>query len=90
MVGLLIALGTGADIFQVLDIPFRIPHWYGADRFDDIRGANFIHDLFIALKIGNESRQLKKIEERNRPGLVEMNKKQGVCMRFCTWALLPL
>ena len=46
MVGLLIALGTGADIFQVLDIPFRIPYiGIVLTGLMISRGANFIHDL---------------------------------------------
>jgi hypothetical protein len=55
VVGILIAFGTGADIFQLLGIPFRFPVVGNVLTGLLIsRGANFIHDLFKMLKLGNE------------------------------------
>lgn len=55
LVGILIAFGTNADIFQLLGIPFRVP--YVGTVLTGLlisRGANFIHDLLRTLNIGNE------------------------------------
>ncbi|HHT66063.1 MAG: hypothetical protein ACOX25_05710 [Caldicoprobacterales bacterium] len=69
IVGLLIAFGTGADLFQMLGIPFRIPY-LGIFLTGMLisRGANFIHDLFLALNMGNEimEAQRTKIREQTR------------------------
>jgi|SRR5690554_232666 len=61
IIGLLIAIGTGADLFQLLAIPFRIPY-IGTVLTGLLisRGANFMHDLYKALKIGNEIRAAQK------------------------------
>lgn len=67
VVGLLIAFGTGVDLFQTLGIPFRIPY-IGVLLTGLLisRGANFIHDLFLALNMGNEimAAQRTKIREQ--------------------------
>ncbi len=67
IIGLLIAIGTGADLFQLMEIPFRFPY-IGTILTGLLisRGANFMHDLFMALKIGNEikSAQKAKIDGR--------------------------
>lgn len=67
IIGLFIAIGTGADLFQLLDIPFRFP--YVGTVLTGLlisRGANFIHDLFIALKIGNEIKAAQKAKISGR------------------------
>jgi hypothetical protein len=68
LIGLLIALGTGADLFQLMGIPFRVPY-IGTILTGLLisRGANFMHDLFKALKISNEIKaaQKAKINGRN-------------------------
>lgn len=46
IVGVILAMATGMDIFQLLGIPVRAP--YLGEVFTGIlasRGANFIHDL---------------------------------------------
>jgi hypothetical protein len=55
VVGILIAFGTGADIFLLLKIPFRIPVVGNVLTGLLIsRGANFIHDLFKTLNLGHD------------------------------------
>ena len=67
IVGLLIALGTGADLFQLMEMPFRIPY-IGTVLTGLLisRGANFMHDLFTALRIGNEIKAAQKAKISGR------------------------
>lgn len=66
VVGILIALGTRAVVFQLLDIPFQIP--FVGNLLTGLlisRGANFIHDLFSTLNLGKEIMTARTLEKRN-------------------------
>ena len=65
VVGVLIAFGTGTDIFQLLEIPFKIPY-LGSFLTGLLmsRGANFIHELFKALNLGSEILAARKSSQQ--------------------------
>ena len=65
VVGVVIAFGTEADIFKMLEMPFKIP--YIGNILTGLlisRGANFIHELFRVLNIGSEILAARRSERR--------------------------
>lgn len=64
-IGLLLAIGTGMDLMEIVDVPMKIPY-VGVVLTGLLisRGANFLHDLLASV---NNVHQNTKLSVKNKP-----------------------